>query len=78
MKGIELDLWFFALASVRQEEITGIKRVDYGITDEIDGTCACDYLYEEFDEDVAYWWDSHDYEQKLAIYLKEEFGTIIE
>ena len=72
MKEIELDIWFYDLPAGWQEEITGIKLSDYGVTDENDGTYEADPCYEFFDNAVSYWWDCLDYDEKLAIYEREE------
>ena len=73
MKEIDLDEWFFNLSAGWQEEISGIKLSDYWVTDENDGTYEdddpyYDYYYEAFDDAVAEWWYSLDYERKLEIY----------
>ena len=67
MKEIELDIWFYNLPAVWQEEITGIKLTDYSANEDEENP---DYEY--FDNAVADWWDSHDYDEKLAIYEREE------
>lgn len=66
MREIELDLWFYDLPASWQEEITGISLADYDATDD-----PQDPDYEYFDNAVADWWDSHDYDGKLAIYVRE-------
>ena len=76
MKEIELDVWFYNLPAGWQEEISGIKLSDYWVTDENDGTYEdddpyYDYYYEFFDNAVSYWWDCLDYDEKLAIYNRE-------
>ena len=72
LKEIELDVWFFNLPAQWQEEITGIKLSDYGVTDENNGTYEADPYYEFFDNAVAGWWDNLNYEKKLSIYKNEE------
>ena len=72
MKEIDLDIWFYDLPACWQEEITGIKLSHYGVTDENDGTYEADPYYEFFDNAVSEWWDCLDYNEKLAIYEKEE------
>ena len=59
MKEIDLDIWFYDLPACWQEEITGINLSHYGD-------------YEFFDNAVSEWWDCLDYNEKLAIYEKEE------
>lgn len=59
MKEMELDEWFFNLSACWQSEITGIT---------IDEDTATTYDYEVFDDAVAEWWNSLDYEGKLEIY----------
>lgn len=71
MEEIYLDIWFYDLPSDWQEDISHIKKSDYGITDDIEGTEECDQYYEYYDNAVSYWWDSLSYETKLAIYEKE-------
>ena len=66
MKEIELDIWFYDLPAAWQEEITGIKLTDYSATDD-----PKDPDYEYFDNAVADWWDSHNFDEKLAIYIRE-------
>ena len=66
MREIELDLWFYDLPASWQEEITGISLGHYNATDD-----PQDPDYEYFDNAVADWWDSHDYDEKLAIYVRE-------
>ena len=66
MREIELDIWFYDLPASWQEEITGISLTDYNATDD-----PQDPDYEYFDNAVADWWDSHDYDGKLAIYVRE-------
>lgn len=74
MKEIDLDIWFFDLPACWQEKITGITREHYGITYENDGTPEADACYERFDNTVADWWDSQDYETKLEIYEHESLA----
>ena len=74
MKEIELDIWFYDLPACWQEEITGITREHYGLTDENDGTPEGDACYEFFDNAVADWWNDQDYETKLKIYKGEELA----
>ena len=62
MEEILLDLWFFNLPACWQSKITGIF---------IDENEVTDADYEEFDGAVADWWDSHDYEEKLDVYIRE-------
>ena len=61
-KEIELDNWFFNLPACTQMDITGIF---------IDEDKATDLAYEQFDDFVADWWNSHDYNEKLMIYKNE-------
>lgn len=65
MKEIELDNWFFNLSACCQSGITGIA---------INEHTATDADYERFDDAVADWWDSLDYEDKLSVYETEEFN----
>lgn len=74
MKEIDLDLWFYDLPADWQEEISGITREHYGITEENDGTPEADVCYEFFDNAVGDWWDTHTYEEKLAIYQEQELN----
>ena len=74
MKELDLDNWFFSLPAGWQEEITGIKLSEYGITVDNDGTYEVDPYYEAFDNAVADWWDELDYEEKRYIYEREELG----
>ena len=37
-----------------------------------DEMAATDQTYEEFDREVAGWWDERSYEEKLTIYKNEE------
>lgn len=62
MTNIELDDWFFNIEASWQMDITGIF---------INEDTATDLTYERFDNAVADWWDSHDYDEKLAIYKNE-------
>lgn len=62
MKEIELDDWFFCLPAGHQMDITGIY---------FNEDTAIDETYDAFDNAVADWWDSHDYDEKLAIYERE-------
>lgn len=63
MKEIELDDWFFNLPACWQMDITAIY---------MNEDAASDADYERFDNAVTEWWDSQDYETKLAIYKNEE------
>ena len=74
MEELDLDNWFFCLPADWQEKITGIKRGDYGITDEIDGTPKCDRFYEKYDNAVSDWWYDLVCEEKQYIYDREELG----
>lgn len=62
MTSIKLDDWFFSLPACEQMEITGIH---------FNEDTAIDETYDAFDNAVADWWDSHDYDEKLSIYKKE-------
>lgn len=63
MNEIELDNWFFNLPADWQSDITKVP---------IDMDTATDAVYEKFDSAMEDWWDSHTYEEKLAIYEREE------
>ena len=59
----ELDDWFFNLPACQQMDITAIC---------FDEMAATDQTYEEFDREIAGWWDERSYEEKLTIYKNEE------
>lgn len=63
MNEIELDNWFFNLPTCWQSEITHISINE-------DTATTTDYV--RFDFAITEWWDSHTYEEKLAIYEREE------
>ena len=65
MKEIDLDIWFFDLPACWQMVITAIY---------MDEDTATDADYERFDNTVADWWDSQDYETKLEIYEHESLA----
>ena len=65
MKEIDLDDWFFNLPACWQMGITAIY---------MNEDTATDADYERFDNAVADWWDSQDYETKLSIYENEELA----
>lgn len=69
-KLVRMDIWFYNLPASWQEEITGIMRADYNVDSDAE-TYDDDVCYEFFDNSVAEWWDSHTYEEKLAIFERE-------